>query len=119
MKIYTLCLIFFCNALFAAHIENLVSINLKIEDVNFKTQMKSVVFNGESIELDPSELFKPRKAVNYRLPPGRYIVQWSTEKVGVKLANDPPPMLNEKIIAIESGDKDVRISIKGNSITLY
>src|ERR1700733_1715425 len=117
--VFTLLLscIFIPTYMHTAHLESLVEINFRIEDVNFKSQIKNVSFNGEEIELDDSDYFKPRKITNYRLPPGRYMLQWNTEKVGVKLATDPPNKIHERIVAIESGDKEVRILIKGDNIS--
>ena len=34
-------------------------------------------------------MFKPRKQVQYKLPPGRYILNWSTEKVPAKWEKEP------------------------------
>ena len=120
-KLYPFFLIFIllgCPYLKAAHFENIVELTVKVEDQNYNLRIKSVKFNGQEIKLDEPDMFKPRKEVVLHLPPGRYPLIWATEKGGPKWAEDGPK-IHEKILVIESGDSTVKVSIKGDVVTLY
>lgn len=112
------CLCFILANLGAAHFETNVQVTLKIEDQNYNLGVKSASFNGEEIKLDPPDMFKPRKEVQFKLPPGRYSLTWTTQKGGPKWAEEPPKVF-EKILVLESGDSVVRVNIKGENVTLY
>ena len=105
-------------ALSAAHFENLVDLTIKVEDANYNLKVKSLRFNGLEIQLDPPDLFKPRKLLQYRLPPGRYALNWASEKTGGRWQEEGTKT-HERILVLESGDQIVRISIKGDAISLY
>ncbi len=104
---------------FAAHFENLVDLTIKIEDVNLKIKITNLNFNGEEVKLDEPDLFKPRKIARYRLPPGRYMLNWTTEKAGTKFANESPSENHERILVLERGDITINVTIKGNAINLF
>lgn len=107
----------FC--LFSAHLENFIDVTIKVEDASFNLKVKNVSFDNHEIKLDDSDMFKPRKIFQQRLTPGRYILSWSTEKSGTLSANSSPTTNHEKIVVLESGDAQVRINIKGDSVSLY
>lgn len=118
-----LCLfIFFMFAfthLSAAHFEQIVELTLKVEDQAYNLKIKSVNFNGQEIPLEnPNDMFKPRKEIRFKLPPGRYPLTWSTDKGGPKWA-ETPPKVHERILVLESGDSIVKINIKGDTVSLY
>lgn len=104
-------------SLSAAHFENLIALSIKVEDAAYNFKVKSLRFNGEEVPLDESDIFKPRKMVQYKLQPGRYILNWTTEKSTVRW-QDEPIKENERILVLESGDIQVRITIKGDAISL-
>lgn len=104
-------------SLSAAHIENLVVLTFKVEDMAYNFRIKSLSFNGLEIPLDESDMFKPRKVMEYKLPPGRYMLNWTTEKTG--RWQDQPIQNHERILVLESGDNTVRVAIKGDVISLY
>lgn len=104
--------------LFAAHFENLIDLTIKAEDASFNLKMRSLKFNGQEIELDAPDMFKPRKQIQFKLPPGRYILNWSTEKVPAKWEKEPIKE-HEKILVLENGDGIVRVNIKGDFIQMY
>jgi hypothetical protein len=106
------------SSLDAAHFENLVDLTFKVEDASFCIKMKSLKFNDEEIKLDPSDMFRSRKVLQYKLPPGRYFLYWSTEQTSARWS-DPPVKNHEKILVLESGDGIVRVNIKGDSISIY
>lgn len=105
-------------SLSAAHFENLVELTIKVEDQSFNLKIKNVSFNGEQIKLDDPDNFKPRKLISYKLPPGRYMLNWSTEK-GVQRWGSDSVAQHEKILVLESGDTSVKISVKGDVATFY
>lgn len=107
-----------CFPLHAAHLENKIDLHLKIEDGSYTLHVKDVRFNGEEIILDPPDMFKPRKAIAYKLPPGRYHVNWTTEK-GFGKWKEGQIKEHERIVVLESGDSSVKVGIKGETITLY
>ncbi len=105
-------------SLSAAHFENLVELTVKVEDAGYNLKIKSLRFNGLEVPLEEPDLFKPRKVLQYQLQPGRYLLNWSTEKSsghwqeqGVKV--------HERILVLESGDNLVRVGIKGDTIVMY
>ncbi len=102
-----------------AHFENLVNLTVKIEDANFNLKIKNAKFNGQELRLEESEFSKPRSVTAYKLPPGRYIVQWSTHKPAMRFANEPAFIEHERILVLENGDTIVRISIKGDTIAIF
>lgn len=112
------CILLLSSPLFAAHFENLIDVTIKAEDASFSLKMKSLKFNGEELVLEPSDLTKPRKLVQYKLPPGRYILNWSTEKVPAKWVADPVKE-HERILVLENGDGLVRVNIRGDTIQMY
>ncbi len=107
-----------CIQLEAAHFENPVDVSLKIEDASFHLKIKDLKFNGEDIQLDPSDMFKPRKVMQFKLQPGRYALAWTTERSQTRWS-ETPIKHHEKIVVLEGGDSTVRISIKGDAITMY
>ena len=106
------------HLLTAAHFENLVDLTLKVEDAAYNLRIKSMRFNGLDIPLDASDLFKPRKIVQYKLPPGRYMLNWSTEKNGARWQEEAVKN-HERILVLETGDHIVRIGIKGDDVSIY
>jgi hypothetical protein len=102
----------------AAHIETLIDLTIKAEDASYYHRIKSLRFNGLEITLDAPDMFKPRKTVDYKLPPGRYMLNWSTEKSGGRWQEEGNKSF-ERILVLESGDTAVRVAIKGDTITLY
>lgn len=102
----------------AAHFETLVEVTLKIEDPNMYTRVKNVKFDGNDIILDDPDMFKPRKLLTQKLTPGRYMINWSTEKSNPKWS-EQPVINNERILVIEGGDTAVKINIRGDIISLY
>lgn len=121
LKIFSFILILFalfCAPLIAAHFENPIDLTVKIEDGSFNLKIKDFNFNGEVINLDPSDMFKPRKVFQLRLQPGRYPFNWTTEKSQVRWSEEPQKF-HEKIIVLEHGDSQIRINIKGDTITMY
>jgi hypothetical protein len=102
----------------AAHLENKVDLHIKVEDGSYTLHVKEFRFNGEEIKLEDHDMFKPRKAVSYKLPPGRYYVNWSTEK-GFGKWKEGDVKEHERIVVLESGDSVVRLSIKGENIAIY
>lgn len=108
----------FSATLSAAHFESLVDLTVKVEDAAYNFRIKSLRFNGLDIPLDESDIFKPRKVLQYRLQPGRYLLNWTTEKSGGRW-QDEPVKTHERILVLESGDNQVRVAIKGDAVTLY
>lgn len=106
------------KSLSAAHFENYIDVTLKVEDMSYNLVVKSVTFNGEEVPLDKADFFNPRKIVQYKLLPGKYMLTWKTQKGTGKWA-DEGIILHERILVLESGDTTVRVNIKGTSITLY
>lgn len=106
------------HSLFSAHFENFVDVTIKVEDASYTIKIKSFKFNGEVIALDPSDNFKPRKLLLKRLSPGRYVIAWTAEKSSPRSAHEPPKEY-ERILVLESGDSTVRISVKGDTISMY
>lgn len=102
----------------AAHFENLIDLTIKIEDASYGHKIKSLQFNNEEITLDASDMFKPRKILQYKLAPGRYMLNWSTEKTPAKWSEDSTKIF-EKIIVLEHGDGIVRVNVKGDVISMY
>ncbi len=115
-----LVLTFFIGPLAAAHFEHMIDLTITVEDVGFNLSVKSVKFNGQEIKLDAPDMFKPRKEAKYRLAPGRYILNWTTEKGGggPKWATEVP-VDHERILVLESGDTSVKVNIRGDNISLY
>lgn len=109
--------LFLSASLSAAHFENLIDLFIKVEDAAYNFRVTALRFNGEEIPLDESDIFKPRKSLQYKLQPGRYMLNWTTEKSTVRW-QDEPIKEHERILVLESGDHQVRISIKGDSISL-
>jgi len=105
--------------LFSAHFENLVDLTIKVEDASFNLRVKSVKFNNQEIKLDDPDMFKPRKIAQLRLTPGRYMLNWSTEKSGTLIGKTSPITEHERIVVLESGDITVKINIKGDTVSLY
>jgi hypothetical protein len=103
----------------SAHFENLIDLTLKIEDANFNLRMKSVTFNGDALKLNDTNILKPRKEEHFRLPPGRYMLLWSTEKAVARFAQEPLIKNHERILVLEHGDTSIRINIRGDDISLY
>jgi hypothetical protein len=103
---------------FGAHFENLIDLTIKVEDASFSHKIKALQFNEEEITLEASDMFKPRKILQYRLPPGRYMLNWSTEKTPVKWSEEATKNF-EKIIVLEHGDGVVRVNVKGDVISMY
>lgn len=103
---------------YTAHFENLIELTVKIEDASFTHKIKSVEFNNEEIQLDPTDMFKPRKILKYKLSPGRYVMRWTTEKTISKWSDEPIKNF-EKIVVLENGDGIVRINLKGDAISMY
>ena len=118
LKLCALILLIIPMIAFGAHFENLIDLTIKVEDGSFTIRVKSLQFNGEEIKLDPSDMFKPRKIMQYKLSPGRYILNWSTEKNPVKWTEESAKNF-EKILVLEHGDGIVRVNIKGETITMY
>lgn len=118
---------FFFKALFfivaisplsAAHFENLVDLTIKVEDPSYNVSIKSMKFNNQEVKLDEPDMFKPRKELNLKLPPGHYPLVWIVEKGGGKWSDTKPTTI-EKILVLESGDTVVKINIKGETVNLY
>lgn len=103
---------------FAAHFENMVDLTIKAEDAAYNLRIKSLRFNGLEVGLEESDLFKPRKVLQYKLQPGRYMLTWTTEKSGGRWQDDGIKT-HERILVLESGDNVVRVGIKGDVIALY
>ncbi len=103
----------------SAHFENFIELTIKIEDLNFKLKVSNVKFNGEEIPLDEPHPFKPRKVATFKLPPGRYTLTWTTERISFKLPNESPTTDHSRILVLEGGDTVVHVSIKGEAINLY
>jgi len=103
---------------FGAHFENLIDLTIKVEDASYNNRVKSLQFNGEEVKLDASDMFKPRKILQYKLPPGRYMLNWTTEKSPTKWTEDAIKNF-ERILVLESGDGIVRVFVKGEGITMY
>jgi hypothetical protein len=101
----------------AAHFESPVAVTIKVEDMSYQLRVKALSFNGEEIALDEPDFFRPRKVVCYKLQPGKYVLNWTSQKGGGKWADKENK--HERILVIEGGDTEVRIHIKGDSITLY
>lgn len=114
---FLLALLCFSASLSAAHFENLIDLSIKVEDASYNFRVTSLRFNGEAIPLDESDIFKPRKSLQYKLQPGRYMLNWTTEKSTVRW-QDEPVKEHERILVLESGDHQVRISIKGDAVSL-
>lgn len=110
---------FFPFCIKAAHFENLVDLTVKVEDASFNLRIKNVKFNNQDIKLDDPDMLKPRKTAQYKLPPGRYMLNWSTEKGGAVWGNASPITEHERIVVLESGDVSVKINIKGDTVSLY
>lgn len=110
-------LLCFSSSLYAAHFENLIDLSIRVEDAAYNFRVKSLRFNGEEIPLDDSDIFKPRKSLQYKLQPGRYMLNWTTEKSTVRW-QDEPIKEHERILVLESGDNQIRITIKGDAISL-
>lgn len=115
-----LCMAFlYPPSVFSAHIEKLIDLTIKVEDPSFNVTVKDVSFDGQEIPLDaPNHLNKLRKATSYRLLPGRYVINWTTEKTSMKRL-DEKPQQHERILVLESGDATVRVCIKGDILSLY
>ncbi|MCE5316022.1 MAG: hypothetical protein LLG04_01490 [Parachlamydia sp.] len=105
------------SALSAAHFENMIDLSIKVEDAAYNFRVKSLRFNGVEVPLDESDIFKPRKVMQYKLQPGRYMLNWTTEKSTVRW-QDEPIKDHERILVLESGDNLIRITIKGDAISL-
>jgi hypothetical protein len=103
---------------FGAHFENLIELTIKVEDASYSHRVKTLHFNGEEIKLDPSDMFKPRKILQYKLPPGRYTLIWTTEKTPIRWSEDSIKRF-EKILVLEHGDGVVKINLKGENVSLY
>ena len=106
-------------SIFSAHFENLVDVTIKVEDASFNLRVKAVKFNNQEIKLDDPDMFKPRKIMQVKLTPGRYMLTWSTEKLGTLIGKTSPITEHERIVVLESGDASVKINIKGDSVSLY
>ena len=101
-----------------AHFEQMVDLTIKVEDAGYSLKVKALRFNGLEVALDEPDLFKPRKVLQYKLPPGRYMLNWSTEKSSAQWHEDGTKA-HESILVLESGDSLVRVGIKGDAISMY
>ena len=110
--------LFAAEAVHAAHFENLIDLTIKLEDPSYNVSIKSFKFNNQEIQLDEPDMFKPRKVLNLKLPPGRYPLIWVVEKGGGRWSDQKPAVI-DKILVLESGDTVVKINIKGETVNLY
>lgn len=110
----------FISPIAAAHLEQMVDLTVTIEDVGFNLSVKNVKFDGQELKLESPDMFRPRKEAKYRLAPGRYMINWSTEKGGggPRWASEVP-RVHERILVLESGDTTVKVNIRGDTISLY
>jgi len=116
ITLFLFCL--FTFSLSAAHFENMVDLTIKVEDAAYNLRIKSLRFNGLEVTLGEPDFLKPRKVLQYKLQPGRYLLNWSTEKSGGHW-QDQGIKTHERILVLESGDNLVRVGIKGETITMY
>jgi hypothetical protein len=118
LLLWVMAMLLFPLSGFGAHFENLINLTIKIEDASYSHKIKTLEFNEEEITLDVSDMFKPRKILQQKLPPGRYLLNWSTEKTPVKWSEEATKTF-EKIIVLEHGDGVVRVNVKGDAISMY
>lgn len=113
-------LLFYSPSLDAIMVANKVEVHLSIEDSAMpQVIVTSVKFNEEDMDLTPKSFMNRRVSKVFKLLPGQYEIQWTTQKAGDAWGGEKETKQHQRMIIIEISDAVVYINIRGEVLATY
>ncbi|MBS4171014.1 MULTISPECIES: hypothetical protein [unclassified Neochlamydia] len=113
-------LLFYSPPLEAIVVANKVEVHLSIEDSAMPhVTVTSVKFNDEEVDLAPKSFMNRRISKVFKLLPGQYEIQWTTQKAGDAWGGEKETKQHQRMIIIEISDAVVYINVRGEVLATY